>query len=70
MQLGLLRAAGPGRRAALALSLSGFMIGASRRAVANRHPELDARGRSLRWLELYYGGELADRVRDYLASRP
>lgn len=69
LQLRLLRQAAPGRRAALALSLSSFVIRASRRAVARRHPELTERDRSLLWVELHYGPELAGRVRDYLAAR-
>jgi hypothetical protein len=69
VQLDLLRRAGAARRAALALSLSRAAIRASRRAVARRHPELDEQGVLLRWAELHYGNELADRVRRYLASR-
>jgi hypothetical protein len=69
IQLDLLRRAGAARRAALAFSLSRAAIRASRRAVARRHPELDEQGVLLRWAELHYGEELAERVRNYLASR-
>lgn len=69
VQLDLLRRAGTARRAALTLRLSQSVIDASRRAIARRHPELDARGRQLRWVELHYGHDLADRVRRYLAER-
>jgi hypothetical protein len=68
-QLELLRQAGPARRAALALRLSQSAIRSSRRAIARRHPELDERGVLLRWAELHYGHDLADRVRRYLAAR-
>ncbi len=69
VQLELLRRAGPERRVALALRLSSSVIRASRRAIAERHPELDDEGVRLRWAELHYGQELADRVRAYLAAR-
>jgi hypothetical protein len=68
-QLELLRAAGTARRAALALDLSQSAIRSSRRAIARRHPELDERGILLRWAELHYGVDVADRVRRYLATR-
>ena len=69
VQLGLLRRAGTARRAGLMLSLSRSAIRSSRRAIARRHPELDAQGVLLRWAELHYGDDLANRVRRYLASR-
>lgn len=69
IQIDLLRRAGIGRRASLALSLSRAAIRASRRAIARRHPELDEQGVLLRWAELHYGDEIAGRVRRYLASR-
>lgn len=68
-QLELMRAAGPARRAGMALRLSSSVIRMSRRAVAKRHPELDEQGVLLRWAELHYGKELTDRVRGYLAAR-
>lgn len=69
VQLDLLRRAGPSRRIGLAMRLSTAAIRASRRAVAQRHPELDEQGQLLRWAELHYGEELAGRVRRYLAAR-
>jgi hypothetical protein len=70
VHLDLLRRAGTARRIKLTLSLSRSAIRSSRRAVARRHPELDAQGVLLRWAELHYGKELTNRVRHYLASRP
>jgi hypothetical protein len=70
LQLELLRRAGAARRINLVLALSRSAIRASRRAIARRHPELDHQGVLLRWAELHYGQDLADRVRRYLASRP
>jgi hypothetical protein len=69
VQLELLRRAGAARRINLTLALSRSAIRASRRAIARRHPELDHQGVLLRWAELHYGQDLADRVRHYLASR-
>jgi hypothetical protein len=63
-QLDLLRKAGPERRSALALRLSSEVVARSRRALEGQPG--DAR---LRWVELWYGPELARRVRDYLAKR-
>ena len=68
-QLELLRAAGPARRAGLALRLSGSLIHASRQTLARLHPELDDEGVRLLWAEHHYGKELADRVRAHLAAR-
>lgn len=68
-QLELLRAAGPTRRAGLALRLSATLIHASRQTLSRLHPELDELGVRLLWAEHHYGKELADRVRAHLAAR-
>ena len=68
-QLELLRAAGPARRAGLALRLSASLVHASRQILARLHPELDDEGVRLLWLEHHHGKELADRVRRHLAAR-
>lgn len=68
-QLELLRAAGPARRAGLALRLSATLIDASRRTIARLHPELDDEGVRLLWVEHHYGPALAARVRPHLAAR-
>jgi len=69
VQLGLLRRASVGRRAALARSLSSTVIGLSRQAL--RESMKDATDAELmdRWLALNYGEDLARRVRDYLSLR-
>jgi hypothetical protein len=64
VQIDLLRRAGPVRRSEIALRLSDEVIARSRRALEGQP---DAR---LRWVELWYGVDLAQRVRDYLAKRP
>jgi len=68
-QLELLRAAGPARRAGLALRLSATLIDSSRRTIARLHPELDEEGVRLLWVEHHYGRNLADRLRQHLAAR-
>jgi hypothetical protein len=70
IQLGLLRAAGPERRAELALNLSSSVIRASRGAIAERNPGLDDLAVKLLWAKLHYGRELADRVRKFLNVQP
>jgi len=68
--LALLRAAGPARRGALAASLTSQVVAASRRAIAQRHPELTGEGVRLLWAELHYGLDLAARVRARLSAAP
>jgi hypothetical protein len=70
VQLQLLRAAGMGRRAALARSLSASVIQLARAALRRRHPEHDEREILLTFAELHYGRELAARVRRFLEQRP
>ena len=69
MQLELLRAAGPGRRARMALELSALVIQLARRGLRATLPagasEQDA---ALRFVELYYGAELADGIRRRLSQ--
>ena len=70
VQLDLLRRAPPGRRAALARSLSATTIELSRRALRQRMPAATEPDILDRWLSLNYGSDLARRVREYLGSRP
>lgn len=64
VQIELLRRAGPVRRSSIALRLSSEVVARSRRALEGQPG--DAR---LRWVELWYGADLAQRVREYLAKR-
>jgi hypothetical protein len=64
VQIDLLRRAGPVQRSAIALRLSDEVIARSRRVLEGQSG--DAR---LRWVELWYGADLAQRVRDYLERR-
>ena len=69
VQIGLLRRAGPTRRAQMALSLSAQVISLARRAI--RRPLADATDQEvgLRFVELNYGSELASELRRFLATR-
>ncbi|MBI5481945.1 MAG: hypothetical protein HY906_24030 [Deltaproteobacteria bacterium] len=69
-QIALLRQAGPARRAELMRSLSRSVIELSREALRERMPGATDTEVMLRWVELNYGRELADRLRAYLAQRP
>jgi hypothetical protein len=68
-QLELLRAAGCARRAALARSMSRTVIALSRSELAARMRDADAQTVALRWVELHYGAELAERLRAFLEAR-
>jgi hypothetical protein len=64
VQLELLRAAGPGRRARMALELSALVIQLARRGLRTTLPkDASEEDAALRFVELYYGAELADGVR-------
>jgi hypothetical protein len=68
-QIGLLREAGPARRAQMALSLSAQVIGLARRAVSRSLPGASAAEVGLRFVEMNYGRGLAAGLRSFLASR-
>jgi len=65
-----LRAAGPTRRARLALSLTRTVIALSRRALRASHPKLAEPELEALWVELHYGRELAEGLRAYRQSPP
>ena len=69
VQIDLLRAAGVGRRAGMALSLSGLVIGLARRAIRRSLPGATEQEVGLRFVELHYGGELAPELRREIAAR-
>jgi hypothetical protein len=70
VQIGLLRVAGAGRRAHMALALSGQVIGLARRAIARTDPSATEIEVRLRFVELHYGRELSADLRRHLARRP
>jgi hypothetical protein len=69
VHLDLLRRAGPGRRAQMALSLSGEVIGLARRAIQRSLPDASPLEVQLRLVALQYGPELSAEIRGYLAAR-
>jgi hypothetical protein len=69
VQIELLRRAGPTRRAAMALSLSAQVIGLARRALRRSLPNASEQEKSLRFVELHYGHELAAELRRFLSAR-
>lgn len=69
VQLALLREAAVARRLATAFSLSRTVIGLARAAIRRRCPDLDERQVLLRFVELHYGAELAEKLRNDLARR-
>jgi hypothetical protein len=68
VQVELLRAASVSRRLGIALSLSATVIGAARRALERNYPHLTDHERDMMFLELHYGAEVAEAVREHLAS--
>jgi hypothetical protein len=68
-QIELLRAAGPGRRAALMRGVTTSVIEMARRAIARAQPGISERDVDLRFVELHYGRDLADKLRRYLEGR-
>lgn len=65
VQLQLLREKTPSERAALALGLTSQVIRAAKRAIARAHPEFTERQVGHKFIELSYGPDLADAVRQY-----
>jgi len=68
VQIELLRAASPARRLALALSLSQTCSDLARAALRRAHPDDSEQEIRLRYAELHYGQDLAQRVRRHLAE--
>ena len=65
----LLRKATVAQRAERALSMSAMVKGLSMRAVARANPNDSEQEIKLKWAELHYGKDLADRVREYIKKR-
>ena len=66
VQIELLRRATVAERFAMMESLTTMTINLSRRAIARANPELTPEELNLKWVELNYGKELADNVREYI----
>ncbi|HXT58346.1 MAG TPA: hypothetical protein VN699_06920 [Pirellulales bacterium] len=65
IQRELLREKSPAERLMLAARLSDEVSQASKRAIARVHPEFTPRQVEHMFIELHYGRELADAVRQY-----
>jgi hypothetical protein len=63
LQIALLRGFSPARRFAMAIELTRATIAWSRRAVRETMPGAAEADVLLRWIELTYGRELAERLR-------
>ena len=63
VQIELLRKMSPARKFSLVRSMTQTMIQASRANIQALHPGADESELRLLFIELYYGKELADRVR-------
>jgi hypothetical protein len=68
VQLELLRQKTPSERFALMRSLTAFVTGLSRRTLAEANPGLSDDELRIKVIELQYGKELAEKVRNYLGT--
>ncbi len=69
VQIELLRRKTPAERLAMARRLSDLVVRMSRQAIARQHPDWTPQQVNLAWMEISYGRELADQVRNYLDAR-
>ncbi len=69
MRVSLLRKAGFTRRAGMMLSLSRSVAILAMGAIRKANPDLDESEVRLRFVELHYGKDLADRLRLFLPQR-
>jgi hypothetical protein len=68
VQMDLLRKASVAQRASMMRSLTRTAVASSRRALQRARPGLNQRELDLLFVELNYGRELADRLRQWVAS--
>ena len=69
VQIELLRKSTVAERFAKVRALTARTVGLSKRALARANPDLSPEELKLRFVELHYGKELAERVRKYVNSR-
>ena len=69
IQIELLRKTSPARRLELALSLSQSALELTREGIRTANPDASDEEIGLIFVEVTYGKELADRVRNYLDRR-
>ncbi|MGA2060632.1 MAG: hypothetical protein ABSG67_09145 [Thermoguttaceae bacterium] len=70
VQVELMRQASVADRVAIMRSLTNLSIRMSRQAIAEAHPEFNPREVALYWVELHYGKQLADELREYIKCNP
>jgi hypothetical protein len=70
VRLELLRRKTPTERLAMGIRLSEHVIAATKKAIARTHPDMPARERDYLYVELQYGKQLADSLRDFERKRP
>lgn len=68
VRMDLLRKASVAQRASMMRSLTRTAVASSRRAIRRARPGLNQRELDLLFVELNYGRELADRLRQWVAS--
>jgi hypothetical protein len=69
VQIELIRKMPHAKRAALAARLRNRTYWMARRAIDAAHPELSEADRKLLFIEVHYGAELAQRVREHWSKR-
>jgi len=69
VQIELLRKLTVAERFAKVRALTARTVGLSKRAIARANPDLGPEDLKLKFIELHYGKELAQRVREYLSNR-
>ena len=69
IQIELLRRSTVAERFAKVRALTARTVGLSKRAIARANPDLSPEELRLRFIELHYGKDLAERVRRYVNSR-
>jgi hypothetical protein len=68
VQMELLRGFSPAKRAQLAVSLTDTIVSAARRALMRSHPGATKEELDVLFVELHYGKELADGLRERLSG--
>jgi hypothetical protein len=69
LQIELLRKLSVAERFLKVRQLTAWTVGLSKRAIARANPDLTVAEVNLKFIELHYGPELAQRVREYLNDR-
>jgi len=69
VQIELLRKLSVAERFSKVRALTARTLGLSKRAIARANPDFSPEEVKLKLIELHYGADLAQRVREYLANR-